>query len=300
MEKRTEPLKPEEVLPPDLARRLDPICDAFEAAWRAARSSGARPRIEDFLRDLPEPARALLLRELLLAEVHYRRQLGEHPQPEDYQARFPQLDPNWLAGAVGVPVETQTERRDPGAAATSGRNNAKRLGDFEILRQIGRGGMGVVYAAIQTSLNRKVALKVLFSSLGLTPKAVQRFRREAEAAARLHHTNIVAVHAIGEEEGTHFYAMELIDGPSLDQVIRQMRQTSKRHQSPEPRSDRDSPPSPGLAAAVPYVPESDSRPVLSASSLGSDSHYFDTVARMIAEVADALDYAPPERHSPRH
>ena len=291
MEKRTEPLKPEEVLPPDLARRLDPICDAFEAAWRAARSSGARPRIEDFLRDLPEPARALLLRELLLAEVHYRRQLGEHPQPEDYQARFPQLDPNWLAGAVGVPVETQTERRDPGAAATSGRNNAKRLGDFEILRQIGRGGMGVVYAAIQTSLNRKVALKVLFSSLGLTPKAVQRFRREAEAAARLHHTNIVAVHAIGEEEGTHFYAMELIDGPSLDQVIRQMRQTSKRHQSPEPRSDRDSPPSPGLAAAVPYVPESDSRPVLSASSLGSDSHYFDTVARMIAEVADALDYA---------
>ena len=117
MGKTSDPLKPvppasEEVLPPDLARRLDPICDAFEAAWRAARSSGARPRIEDFLRDMPEPGRALLLRELLLAEVHYRRQLGEHPQPEDYQARFPQLDPNWLAGAVAVPVETQAKPLD--------------------------------------------------------------------------------------------------------------------------------------------------------------------------------------------
>src|SRR5713226_2250520 len=99
-----------------------------------------------------------------------------------------------------------------------------RLGDFEIIREIGRGGMGVVYEALQVSLNRKVALKVLSGGLGLTPKAVQRFRREAEAAAKLHHTNIVPVYATGEENGTHFYAMELIDGPSLDHVIRQLRQ----------------------------------------------------------------------------
>jgi hypothetical protein len=69
-----------------------------------------------------------------------------------------------------------------------------------------------------------VALKVLSGGLGLTPKAVQRFRREAEAAAKLHHTNIVPIYATGEQDGTHFYAMELIDGPSLDQVIRQLRQ----------------------------------------------------------------------------
>src|SRR5437764_12102931 len=93
---------------------------------------------------------------------------------------------------------------------------SQRLGDFEILRELGRGGMGVVYEARQVSLNRRVALKVLSGGLGLTPRAVQRFRLEAEAAAKLHHTNIVPVSALGEEHGTHLYAMELTDGPSLD------------------------------------------------------------------------------------
>src|SRR6516164_6025994 len=122
----------------------------------------------------------------------------------------------------------------------------RRLGDFEIIREIGRGGMGVVYEARQVSLNRKVALKVLSGGLGLTPKAVQRFRREAEAAAKLHHTNIVPVYAIGEEGGAHFYAMELIDGPSLDHVIRELR-------APVTCGGAASP-SPDLAATGPYVP----------------------------------------------
>ena len=156
----------------------------------------------------------------------------------------------------------------------------KRLGDFEIVREIGRGGMGVVYEARQVSLNRQVALKVLSGGLGLTPKAVQRFRREAEAAAKLHHTNIVPVYATGEEDGTHFYAMELIDGPSLDHVLRQMRKQGAK-----------APSSPELVATGPYVPESGSMATLSASSLSSDGHYFDTVARMVAEVADALEHA---------
>src|SRR5215470_10663077 len=109
----------------------------------------------------------------------------------------------------------------------------RRLGDFEIIREIGRGGMGVVYEARQVSLNRKVALKVLSGGLGLTAKAVQRFRREAEAAAKLHHTNIVPVYATGEQDGTHFYAMELIEGPSLDHVLRQLRQARLQQASPE-------------------------------------------------------------------
>src|SRR6266446_9605061 len=92
----------------------------------------------------------------------------------------------------------------------------RRLGDFEIVRELGRGGMGVVYEARQVSLNRRVALKVLSGGLGLTVKAVQRFHREAEAAAKLHHTNIVPVYATGAQDGSYFYAMELIDGPSLD------------------------------------------------------------------------------------
>src|SRR5271156_5485208 len=99
----------------------------------------------------------------------------------------------------------------------------KRLGEFEITRELGRGGMGVVYEAVQTSLNRRVALKVLGPGLGLTPRAVDRFHREATAAAKLHHTNIVPVYATGEADGVHYYAMELNDGPSLASVIGEMR-----------------------------------------------------------------------------
>src|SRR5438067_11542066 len=108
----------------------------------------------------------------------------------------------------------------------------KRLGDFEIVRELGRGGMGIVYEARQLSLKRRVALKVLSGGLGLTSKAVQRFRREAEAAAKLHHTNIVPIYATGEEDGLHFYAMELIDGPSLDRVIAELRGSTTAKTTP--------------------------------------------------------------------
>ena len=171
----------------------------------------------------------------------------------------------------------------------------RRLGDFEIVREIGRGGMGVVYEARQVSLNRQVALKVLGGGLGLTPKAVQRFRREAEAAAKLHHTNIVPVYATGEQDGTHFYAMELIEGPSLDHVIRQLR--AGRRATAEPTGGRHRRLRPPLARRRPgptWKARSRLRPSaggLTSSSLSSGGHYFDTVARMIAEVADALEHA---------
>src|ERR1700730_12276777 len=128
-----------------------------------------------------------------------------------------------------------------------------RLGDFEIIREIGRGGMGVVYEALQISLKRKVALKVLSGGLGLTHKAVMRCQRKAEAAAKLHHTNIVPVYATGEHGGAHFYAMELIDGPSLDHLISQMRKERTK-----------APPSPKVVATGPYLPQSWSTPTLSA------------------------------------
>ena len=85
--------------------------------------------------------------------------------------------------------------------ATEGQDR-RRLGDFEIVREIDRGGMGIVFEARQVSLNRKVALKVLSGGLGLTSTAVIRFRREAEAAAKLHHTNIVPIYATGEHVDT--------------------------------------------------------------------------------------------------
>jgi hypothetical protein len=165
----------------------------------------------------------------------------------------------------------------------------KQLGDFEILRQLGRGGMGIVYEARQVSLGRKVALKVLSGGLGLTPQAVQRFRREAEAAARLHHTNIVSVYATGEQDGTHFYAMELIDGPSLDRVIRETRRSKHPAVGSPPAADEDA-----VATAAYAHDDTGTRsepPAWTSSSISSSGQYFDTVARLIAEVADALDYA---------
>src|SRR5262249_7453927 len=84
------------------------------------------------------------------------------------------------------------------------------LGDFRIVREVGRGGMGVVYEAEQISLRRRVALKVLPFAAALDPRQLQRFRNEAIAAASLHHEHIVPVHAVGCERGVHFYAMQFV------------------------------------------------------------------------------------------
>lgn len=98
------------------------------------------------------------------------------------------------------------------------------IGDFKVIRELGRGGMGIVYEAIQLSLGRRVALKVLPFAATFDAQHLQRFRQEAQAAAYLHHTNIVPVFAVGCERGIHYYAMQLIDGQSLDVVIDQLRQ----------------------------------------------------------------------------
>ena len=96
------------------------------------------------------------------------------------------------------------------------------LGDFELREVIGRGGMGTVYRAWQQSLQRVVALKVLDQQTSASPAAVQRFQREAQAAAKLHHTYIVPIYAQGEDRGSYYYAMELVEGESLADIIRRM------------------------------------------------------------------------------
>ncbi|MEZ6116325.1 MAG: serine/threonine-protein kinase [Pirellulaceae bacterium] len=95
-----------------------------------------------------------------------------------------------------------------------------RLGDYEVLEEIGRGGMGVVYRAIQVSLNRSVAVKILPFAALLDGRQLDRFRNEARAAAMLKHPHIVSVLSVGYEHGLHFYAMELVEGCSLAEVIR--------------------------------------------------------------------------------
>ncbi len=119
------------------------------------------------------------------------------------------------AARAGSGVAPTADIADPGLGL---------LGDFHILREVGRGGMGVVYEAEQVSLRRRVALKVLPFAAALDPRQLARFKSEAQATALLHHTNIVPVHAVGAERGVHYYAMQFIDGRTLADVITELRQ----------------------------------------------------------------------------
>src|SRR5262249_4790976 len=104
----------------------------------------------------------------------------------------------------------------------------ERLGDYRIIREVGRGGMAVVYEAEQESLGRHVALKVLLRHSPLDPRHAARFQREARAAARLHHTNIVPVYGVGEHDGILYYVMQFIPGQGLDEVLREVRRLRRQ------------------------------------------------------------------------
>ncbi len=122
-----------------------------------------------------------------------------------------------LAASPGAPLE-------PSLAGAGSR----RLGDYELLEEIAQGGMGVVYRARQASLNRIVAVKMVLAAQGASRQFLQRFRTEAEAAAKLQHSNIVAIHEVGEHEGRHFFSMEYVDGPNLLDLVRQKLLAPKR------------------------------------------------------------------------
>ena len=168
--------------------------------------------------------------EQLAEEFAERYRRGERPPLSEYVAKYPQY-----ADEIRelFPALVVMEQLKPAAADATGPFEAQpapaegrlpeRLGDYRILREVGRGGMGVVYEAEQVSLGRRVALKVLPPHALLNPTYLERFRREAKAAAKLHHTNIVPVFGVGEEAGVYFYAMQFIRGEGLDRVLRDLR-----------------------------------------------------------------------------
>ena len=160
------------------------LADEFAERLR----QGERPPISEYVSRYPEAADEI--REVLSALAHVERLA---PSPHD------ELE------AVG----TGTAALPP----------LQQLGDFRIIREVGRGGMGVVYEAEQLSLGRRVALKVLPKQVLLDSKHAKRFEREARAAANLHHTNIVPVFGVGRQDGLHYYVMQFIDGLGLDEVI---------------------------------------------------------------------------------
>ena len=173
--------------------------------------------------------------ELLAEEFLGRRRRGERPTIDEYASRHPELAEAIRAAFPALLMIEGLGGSSPDATGPVGGDTPKaeavrleRLGDYRILREVGRGGMGVVYEAEQESLGRRVALKVLAAGAPLDPKQVRRFDREARAAARLHHTNIVPVFGVGHEGGQHYYVMQLIAGLGLDAVLDELRRL-RRH-----------------------------------------------------------------------
>jgi serine/threonine protein kinase/Tfp pilus assembly protein PilF len=162
--------------------------------------------------------------EVLAEEFLARARRGEQPSLAEYVARYPDLAAE-IHELFPVLLDMEDARVGgdelPARAAGPTGQLIKRLGDYRILREVGRGGMGVVYEAEQESLGRRVALKVLAGVMS-TPQQVRRFEREARSAAKLHHTNIVPVFGVGHEGGAHYYVMQFIPGQPLDEVLKEV------------------------------------------------------------------------------
>jgi eukaryotic-like serine/threonine-protein kinase len=232
--------------------RIDQICDGFENAWNSAR----HPKIESFLETTGGPGRQLLLRELVLLDVHYRRRQGESPRITDYQHRFPEMTESWLdAEMTPDPPHDVATRSAAGHSAEGSRENpdsspsptedgqARTLGKFQLLDRVGVGSFGTVWRALDVQLNRNVALKIPHAHLIETGEDVARFYREARAAAQLRHPGIVTIHEVTEVNGLPILVCDFVTGTTL----------------------RDLPSTPRLGPK--------------------------TAARLVAKVADALAYA---------
>jgi serine/threonine protein kinase len=250
------------------------------------------------------------LLERLAEEFVERHRRGERPALSEYADRHPDL-----AAEIRdlFPALVKIERLKPIAgdltgdfAGENGPANGQapeRLGDYRILREVGHGGMGVVYEAEQESLGRHVALKVLPRQALLKTTYLERFRREAKAAARLHHTNIVPVFGVGEHDGTHYYAMQFIRGEGLDRVLDDLRRLRAAPAMPSEESVAHSLLTGRFAAPAAPPTEQPSAPSSPATAVegthgastlsagGSDDHYCRGIARVGLQVADALAYA---------
>jgi serine/threonine protein kinase len=165
------------------------------------------------------------------------------PARDELLARFPEfaaeltkfLDDQERVDGLAVPLRQaiQANRPNHGSPAPGEYTAPRELGDFLILREVGRGGMGIVYEAEQMSLGRRVALKVLPFAATMDSRHLQRFQNEARAAASLEHPHIVPVYGVGCERGVHYYAMKFIDGQSLAEVIAAQRPSEPRTQRSE-------------------------------------------------------------------
>ncbi len=166
-----------------------------------------------------------------------RRHAGEVTSAERYLQEYPELGPEFRDILCALDLLEQDKNGLLGLQQTSDAKEIPlkplRLPNYEILGEIGRGGMGIVYRALHKTLNREVALKVLPTSGMENPQLLARFEQEARACAKLHHTNIVPIFEVGSADGIPFFAMQLIDGLGLDRLIERLsRGHGNRHRHP--------------------------------------------------------------------
>jgi eukaryotic-like serine/threonine-protein kinase len=218
-----------------------------------------------------------------------RRARGEDPDPEEYVARHP-----YAAAAVrGVLAALRLAAPSGASAATQSPPLLPSvLGDYRIVREVGRGGMGVVYEAEQLSLRRRVALKVLPFAAVMDPRALQRFHNEALAAAALDHPHVVKVYGVGQDRGVHFIALQFVDGRTLADLIRERRgqpvgPAEETRTAVFAAADTTVSQSEPQAAAPPARPEKGSAP----SRTPVDTAYARRVAEWGIQAAEALEHA---------
>jgi eukaryotic-like serine/threonine-protein kinase len=193
---------------------LDQACDRFEIAWKTQGSV----RIEDYLAEATEAERGVLLRELLILELSYRRRQGEHPAPREYLDRFP----------CPAGIETVI------AAFVLDSSAPPRFTRFE---NHDRGGLGRVFTAFDTELNRQVAVKRIRDELARDPQSRTRFLREAEITGQLEHPGIVPVYSLNRSDADRlYYAMQFIRGETLKSAIKRFHSTAGERRDPWARS----------------------------------------------------------------
>ena len=201
-------------LPLAAARRIDEISQQFERAWQA----GGTPAIESRLDGFSGLERGALLRELLSLDIEYRRRNGQVVAEDDYARRFPDDLPLVTLALADAPETASGDDSSETDGIPAGLVEHSR---YRIVRLLGRGGMGTVYLAEHRVLHRSVALKVIKPEFLARPEVVERFQREASAAARLQHPNIVAAYDAETSGETHFLAMEFVAGADLARVVKE-------------------------------------------------------------------------------
>jgi serine/threonine protein kinase len=214
----------------DSAEQIDAVCDAFEAAWR----SDQRPRLEEFLDQVPQTWRGKALEQLLLVESELRERAGDPVTEQELRRRFPEhaaVVSGIVAALHNASVATSvsqalTRTADHGRAAPDATPAPlpTRLGRFQIRGLVGEGAFGQVLRALDPQLDREVAIKLPRPQTLSGPGDVERFLREAKAAATMRHPNICPVYEVGTDHGRPYIVMALVPGKSLDRHLKERKE----------------------------------------------------------------------------